>query len=313
MLGATLLPRRVGAGVLAVGALVAIVVQGAGLAGPALWLVPALAFAFFFIGGVAHGTKNVLIRTLIHERVPSSLHGRAFAAYNGAAKRGRARRPRRGRPAREHDRRSLDDAAGRRDPDGRRARRARRQSAAPGGAGGERGARVVVGSVRSVAEDFRVEVELDDEAHGYPLRERLRALNLDDEARERLGENVVVTRDGSRVFAYTSTEPQAREAERVIRELVADEDADRRRRRDALASGGGGVEGRVAAASEHVRRGGAASTTSGKRPRRRRPRPEGDVRLAGRRASCGRRDGATGSRASVSRRKVCPRRVAGGT
>jgi hypothetical protein len=32
---------------------------------------------------VAHGTKNVLIRTLIHERVPSSLHGRAFAAYNG--------------------------------------------------------------------------------------------------------------------------------------------------------------------------------------------------------------------------------------
>ena len=83
VLGATLLPRRVGGGVLALGALVAIVVQGAGLAGPALWLVPALAFAFFFVGGVAHGTKNVLMRTLIHERVPSSLHGRAFAAYNG--------------------------------------------------------------------------------------------------------------------------------------------------------------------------------------------------------------------------------------
>ena len=83
VLGATLLPRRVGTGVLAVGALVAIVVQGAGLAGPALWLVPALAFTFFFVGGVAHGTKNVLVRTLIHERVPSSLHGRAFAAYNG--------------------------------------------------------------------------------------------------------------------------------------------------------------------------------------------------------------------------------------
>jgi MFS family permease len=38
---------------------------------------------FFFVGGLAHGTKNVLVRTLIHERVPSSLHGRAFAAYNG--------------------------------------------------------------------------------------------------------------------------------------------------------------------------------------------------------------------------------------
>jgi MFS family permease len=83
VLGATLLPRRVRAGALAAGALVAIVVQGAGLAGPAVWLVPALAFGFFFVGGLAHGTKNVLIRTLIHERVPSSLHGRAFAAYNG--------------------------------------------------------------------------------------------------------------------------------------------------------------------------------------------------------------------------------------
>jgi MFS family permease len=83
VLGATLLPRRIGSGMLAVAALVAIVVQGAGLAGPAIWLVPALAFTFFFIGGLAHGTKNVLIRTLMHERVPTSLHGRAFAAYNG--------------------------------------------------------------------------------------------------------------------------------------------------------------------------------------------------------------------------------------
>lgn len=74
-----------------------------------------------------------------------------------------------------------------------------------------------------MAEDFRVEVDLNDEAHGYPLRERLRALNLDDEAREHLGGSVVVTRDGPRVFAYTSTEPQAREAERVMRELVGDE------------------------------------------------------------------------------------------
>ena len=75
-----------------------------------------------------------------------------------------------------------------------------------------------------MAEDFRVEVELDDEAHGYPLRERLRALNLDDEARDRLGKSVVVTRDGSRLFAYTATEEQATEAQRVIAQLVSDED-----------------------------------------------------------------------------------------
>ena len=82
-LGATLLPRRIGTGALALAAVAAIVVQGLGLAGPTLWLVPALAVAFFFVGGVAHGTKNVLVRTLIHERVPGALHGRAFAAYNG--------------------------------------------------------------------------------------------------------------------------------------------------------------------------------------------------------------------------------------
>ena len=82
VLGATFLPKRVASGSIAVVALAAIVVQGVGIAGPTLWLVPAMAFAFFFVGGVAHGTKNVLVRTLIHERVPSNVHGRAFAAYN---------------------------------------------------------------------------------------------------------------------------------------------------------------------------------------------------------------------------------------
>jgi MFS family permease len=81
-LGATFLPRRVATGMLAMGALVAIVVQGFGLAAPTLWLVPTFAFALYFVGGLAHGTKNVLVRTLIHERVPEALHGRAYAAYN---------------------------------------------------------------------------------------------------------------------------------------------------------------------------------------------------------------------------------------
>jgi len=81
-LGATFLTRRVAAGMLAMGALVAIALQGFGLAAPALWLVPAFAFALYFVGGLAHGTKNVLVRTLIHQRVPESLHGRAYAAYN---------------------------------------------------------------------------------------------------------------------------------------------------------------------------------------------------------------------------------------
>jgi MFS family permease len=82
-LGATVLPRRVASGMLALAALVAIVVQGVGLAAPTLWLVPAFAFALYLLGGIAHGTKNVVVRTLIHERVPTRFHGRAYAAYNG--------------------------------------------------------------------------------------------------------------------------------------------------------------------------------------------------------------------------------------
>jgi MFS family permease len=82
VIGATFVARRVAAAMLALAALVAIVIQGIGLAGPTIWVLPALAFGFFVVGGVAHGTKNVVIRTLIHERVPSTLHGRAFAAYN---------------------------------------------------------------------------------------------------------------------------------------------------------------------------------------------------------------------------------------
>ncbi len=70
-------------------------------------------------------------------------------------------------------------------------------------------------------DEFRVEVELDDDEHGYSIGEHLRALDLDDDARDRLGSNVLVTRDGSRLFLYGASEPQAREAERVVRELVA--------------------------------------------------------------------------------------------
>jgi hypothetical protein len=73
-------------------------------------------------------------------------------------------------------------------------------------------------------EDWRVEVQLDDEEQGYSLAERLRAADLDDEARGRLGERVVVSRDGSRLFLYAASESQSQEAEQVIRGLVARHD-----------------------------------------------------------------------------------------
>jgi len=82
--GAVALARRVPAGALAVAALAAIAVQGLGIAGAAAGGLLSVAFAGFTLGGVAHGVKNVLLRTLIHERVPDALRGRAFAAYNAA-------------------------------------------------------------------------------------------------------------------------------------------------------------------------------------------------------------------------------------
>jgi MFS family permease len=84
LLGAAGLPHRVPPARLAVAALAAIVAQGLGLAGAALAPVLWTALIGFAFGGVAHGLKNVLLRTLIHERVPEELRGRAFAAYNGA-------------------------------------------------------------------------------------------------------------------------------------------------------------------------------------------------------------------------------------
>lgn len=74
-----------------------------------------------------------------------------------------------------------------------------------------------------MSDEWRLEVELDDEKHGLSLGERLRAFNLDDEARERLGGRALVTRDGSRIFVYTQSEEAAREAERVLAELLAED------------------------------------------------------------------------------------------
>ena len=81
-LGALLLARRVAVEALATVALGAVAVQGAGLALPAAWLGVGVFLACGLLGGLAHGVKNVMFRSLIHLRVPDALHGRAFAGYN---------------------------------------------------------------------------------------------------------------------------------------------------------------------------------------------------------------------------------------
>jgi MFS family permease len=83
MIGAMVLSRRVAAAAIASVGFAAVAVQGAALAVPTLWLSFAFLLACSVVGGLAHGVKNVMFRTMIHVRVPERLHGRAFAAYNG--------------------------------------------------------------------------------------------------------------------------------------------------------------------------------------------------------------------------------------
>jgi hypothetical protein len=71
-------------------------------------------------------------------------------------------------------------------------------------------------------EGFRVEVSFDDEEHGTSLLERLRAVDLDDQARERLGPGVMVSRTAQPVRLHGERGP-AQEAERVVRDLVPED------------------------------------------------------------------------------------------
>ncbi|HKH13733.1 MAG TPA: hypothetical protein VKA47_03655 [Solirubrobacterales bacterium] len=81
-----------------------------------------------------------------------------------------------------------------------------------------------------MSDEWRVEVHLEDEGHGLTLGDRLRSLDLDDEARKRLGDRVVVTRDGASMFMYAASKDAAREAERVARELATGEGLDAKTR-----------------------------------------------------------------------------------
>ena len=72
-------------------------------------------------------------------------------------------------------------------------------------------------------EEFKVEVELGSHEHRLSFWDKLRTLNLDDDARKRLGSQVTVTRDGDRIQLYTRSLVDAQEAERTLRALVADD------------------------------------------------------------------------------------------
>jgi hypothetical protein len=71
-------------------------------------------------------------------------------------------------------------------------------------------------------DDWRLTIELDPDGDAPDLVESMRELAVEEDARERLGERVAVSADGPRIFLYADTEGAAREAERIVRDLLAE-------------------------------------------------------------------------------------------
>jgi hypothetical protein len=72
-------------------------------------------------------------------------------------------------------------------------------------------------------DEWRVEVVLDRDQHADTLSGALHDLQLDDEARKRLGGSVIVTRDAQFIFIYAWHEESAEEAERVVKDIMNQE------------------------------------------------------------------------------------------
>jgi hypothetical protein len=70
-------------------------------------------------------------------------------------------------------------------------------------------------------DDWRVTVTFDDEAHVRHAVQSMRDHKVERDVHHRLGDRVAVSADGASVFLYAGTEDAAREADRVVREILA--------------------------------------------------------------------------------------------
>jgi MFS family permease len=74
---------RIPAAAVGLCALLAASVQGFSKFVAPFWMVLPFMLVCYLVGGMGHGVKNTLFRTLIHQNVEPARHGQAFAAYNG--------------------------------------------------------------------------------------------------------------------------------------------------------------------------------------------------------------------------------------
>jgi hypothetical protein len=72
-----------------------------------------------------------------------------------------------------------------------------------------------------VADDWRVKVTFKDEAHVRRTAELLHEHQVTEEARRRLGHRIAVSHDRGELFLYVGSEDAAREAELVVRDVLA--------------------------------------------------------------------------------------------
>lgn len=72
-----------------------------------------------------------------------------------------------------------------------------------------------------MADDWRVTVTFRDEADVQQAAQSVREHEVEDDVRSRLGHRVVMSVDGPTAFLYAGTEDTAHEAERVVREVLA--------------------------------------------------------------------------------------------
>ena len=71
-----------------------------------------------------------------------------------------------------------------------------------------------------MADDWRVTVTFRDEADVQQAVQSVREHEMEDDVRSRLGRGVAMSVDGPAVFLYAGTEDMAREADRVVREVL---------------------------------------------------------------------------------------------
>lgn len=77
---------------------------------------------------------------------------------------------------------------------------------------------------RSVADDWRVTVSLREQAHTEHALRSLHEHEAEEDLRRRLAHRVAVSADGPRIYLYAGTENAAREADRVVRGVLAQHD-----------------------------------------------------------------------------------------